>query len=103
MKDRIGNDISVGDFIVYVTKTESPSLQFGWVDELKDKENHYGQKTLRVKVAHSEPDGTRKTKVVFQYDHLEGKYANYDTGRPSTAWLESHGESDDRFMVTQPI
>lgn len=112
MFDTLGNKINVGDFLLYVTKTESPSLQFGWVEEIKDEtvtNGHYVRERFRVKIAHAESDGTRKNKQVFRGAELDNfnnviVEAGYrDTGRPSTAWLESYGKSDRRFLIHKPI
>lgn len=132
MKDRVGNEINIGDFIVYVTKSESPSLQFGWVDEFKDVKGRWSDRTTpRVKICHAEPDGTRITKTAvdvpghwrpdtplhvrdyrhnnFQSPTREERDMYYvpttyrDTGKPSTVWLDAASNRDARMLVIQPL
>lgn len=100
--DRLGNFINEGDFILYATKTEAPSLQFAWVETIK--QGKHGD--VAVKITHSEPNGTVKTKTVFDYDPIAKTGENRDTGKPSTSTLRVYGDGtnpDSRLLAFKPI
>lgn len=103
LKDRVGRGIHIGDFIVYCTKTEAPSLRFGWILDIQTKTGGPGQATHKIKVRHADPDGTSLNKEIFDWDDVTntGKYVTTD--KPSTAVLSSYGYDDHRFMVVNPI
>jgi hypothetical protein len=122
MLDLAGCPVAEGDFIIYATKTESPSLQFGWVEQISTKEttehNHrhgtdYTSFKYKVKVRHADINGVKRFKTVFDYDPIAGTGEYKETDTPSAAWLTEHGHSEyeggpdisktDRLMVTQPI
>jgi hypothetical protein len=109
MKDCIGNDIRIGDFVVYATKTEAPSLEFGYVIDIKEKPQlpwHDGTPRppeTRIKLQHADANGQTKNKTVWEYDRVTEKGHHKDTGKPSQSWLTEHWEASARLMVTQPI
>jgi len=122
MLDLVGRPVNEGDFVVYATKTEAPSLQFGWIEQIKVKEHErrdwrsddtYVQFEYKIKIRHAEADGTRKNKTDFRQDPVTGEYGYQDTGVASTAWLTDVGHSkvgevenivnSSRLLVTQPI
>ena len=102
LTDRLGKPVNVGDFILYATKTEAPSIEFAWVVEIKDGVNQHRRSGHRVKIKHANPDGTLKTKQVFDYDPITEKGQYRDTGKPVTVTLSTYSSQDFRMLVTQP-
>lgn len=116
MKDIVGQEVVEGSFITYATKTEAPSLQFGWVEQVKvtETEGYDGQtrQSVRIKVHHANSDGSRKNKTVFKKldAPLPPDETGYvrewdyvDTGRPSTVWLDGTTGKSNRLLVVKPF
>lgn len=106
MKDVVGVDIHEGDFIIYATKSEAPSLQFAWVHEIKEVTkkswNDHEYTEVKVKIHRAEKDGTRKNKIVSDYfpENPTGQqFVDRDTGTPDMVWLNGTTGQDHRLMV----
>jgi hypothetical protein len=105
-QDYNGNTVNVGDFILYVTKTESPHIQFGYVEEIKPGTRYANPNTdTKVKIRHATIDGRKKNKEVWYYDETTQKGGYRETDSPSRAWLTLYnaGAPDKRILLTQPI
>lgn len=130
MNDCTGREVNVGDFVVYATKTESPSLQFAYIVEFKEVPQRWSDRTTpRMKLWRSSHDGTRITKTVVDVPghwredapaHISDYRSGYrvtsedrkkyyvnttyvDTGKPDTVWLDCASNNDHRLMVISPV
>jgi len=119
MKDRIGNELKEGDFILYVARGDRhPVINFGYILEINEKvEQHvrhsdgytWETRSAKLKIHKTLPDGTRLNKTVTEYgeyDEISRCYPNKyirDTGKPDTTRLECYGEEDNRLMVTEQV
>lgn len=131
--DRVGNPISEGDFVVYVTAGDRhPVLEFGWVIKFHESKSQYSSRvTYKIKLQRSTPDGTRITKRAVDVEahwrddtplHIKDyRYNNFhsptreereeyyipttyrDTGKPDTTMLDIHDGNNNRLLVTKPV
>lgn len=125
IKDRVGRDVNVGDFVIYVTAGDRhPVLEFGYVVKFHETKGWDGKGSGRykIKLQRSAPNGTRRTvRVVdvpghwregtppeernwkFRDEHyVPNTYR--DTGKPDTTMLDiSLDSNNNRLMVTQPV
>lgn len=131
MKDRVGNEVNEGDFVVYVTAGDRhPVLEFGWVLGFHESKSSYGSyNQTKIKIQRATPKGKRQTVEAVDVpahwredtpDHIKDYNSGYrrtqeeydqyyvnptyrDTGRPSTTMLSVHEGNNNRFLVTQPV
>lgn len=108
MKDLTGAEISVGDFLLYATKTESPSLQYGYVEKIVDKRKTsdrdgelYGD--IVIYIAQCDYTGKPVTKTVFDYNPELGIGEYRDTGKQVKSSLKNYGTQSDRLLITKPV
>ena len=108
-KDRLGQPVYEGDFIIYVTKSEAPSLKFGYIEKIKETSrnpNNNGYVSYSVRVANTDPRGHKLNKKVFGIGP-DGEYGYQDTDRLDISILTINmypgRDEEHRLMVTKPI
>lgn len=92
LKDCIGKDINVGDFVIYVVQgNRNAGIEFGWILDMVDKREtrvrpsdgqEYMVGDISVKIQHAEADGTRLTTQVVDIpahwrEHTPVHISNY--------------------------
>lgn len=115
LEDCAGQPVHEGDFIVFATKTEAPSLKFGYIESIKEVKSktvsHIGTfKEYKIKVNWTDPYGNPVNKTVFRKDN-DGEYRYQDTGKRNSSTLtattyvgpDRTSLKEHRLMVMQPI
>jgi hypothetical protein len=99
MIDIRGNEVREGDRVVYATKTEAPSLQFGRIveiDEQVEVKQYAGREpgkwvTVRIKIQQTDASGNDLNKTTFKLNPATNRYEYMDTGRKQTSWIQDSG------------
>lgn len=104
-KDRVGNDINVDDFLLYVTAGDRhPTLEFGWVLKFHESKDWRGKPSgsVKVKLQRAAPDGTRRTKSAVDIaGHWRPETPNHiSTHRNADgSWYHPTWEERERYFV----
>jgi len=103
-KDRVGNEIHEGDFVVYVTAGDRhPVLEFGWVEKFHESKTWNSQPSgnFKIKIQRAHPNGSRITKqAVDVAGHWRDETPEHIVkGRVNGQYYWPTGAERDQFYV----